>query len=140
MQTEHLWQSQLTLRIDWSEMDLYGHVNNVSYFKYIQAARVHFWDRMGLGSFEKGGIGPILASTQCLFKAALHYPGTVHIQTRCPYIKNSSWGLEHHLLNEFGALCAEAQDAVVLYDFSKEEKVPIPDTMRGILEEMRMDR
>jgi len=38
-----VFPSKLPIRIDWSEMDLFGHVNNVMYFKYIQASRVNYW-------------------------------------------------------------------------------------------------
>ena len=31
-------QTQITLRIDWSELDLFGHVNNVAFHKYAQTA------------------------------------------------------------------------------------------------------
>ena len=51
--------SQLQLRIDWSELDLFGHVNNVMYFKYIQAARVHFWQAAGIyQQFEQDNSRP----------------------------------------------------------------------------------
>ena len=39
---------RLSLRIDWSELDAYGHVNNVMIMKYMQAARVHYWEELGL--------------------------------------------------------------------------------------------
>ena len=38
------WPVRLHLRIDWSEMDVFGHVNNVMFMKYVQAARVHYWE------------------------------------------------------------------------------------------------
>ena len=38
----------LTLRVDWSEMDLFGHINNVMYAKYIQSARVNFVEKIGI--------------------------------------------------------------------------------------------
>lgn len=37
-------RTELNLRIDWSELDLFGHVNNVMYAKYMQASRVHFME------------------------------------------------------------------------------------------------
>lgn len=36
------YNTSLELRIDWSEMDLFGHVNNVAFFKYVQASRVNY--------------------------------------------------------------------------------------------------
>jgi hypothetical protein len=39
---------KLELRIDWSEIDLFGHVNNLAILKYIQAARVNYLEKIGL--------------------------------------------------------------------------------------------
>jgi acyl-CoA thioester hydrolase len=30
------------IRIDWSEIDLFGHINNLAIMKYVQTARVRF--------------------------------------------------------------------------------------------------
>lgn len=55
---------KLPLRIDWSELDLFGHVNNVAYFKYIQASRVNYWELSGLAaSFTGSRLGTVLLST-----------------------------------------------------------------------------
>jgi acyl-CoA thioester hydrolase len=91
----------LKLRIDWSELDLFGHVNNVQFFKFIQSARVNYWELIGLYKMlmeEK--LGPLLASAECQFKKPLYYPGEINIQTRLNFIKNTSFGLEYRLLND----------------------------------------
>ena len=52
--SENIFPFTLQLRLDWSEMDLFGHINNVSYFKYIQASRVHYWEQSGISKlFEE---------------------------------------------------------------------------------------
>src|ERR1700691_4567430 len=91
---------KLPLRIDWSEMDLFVHVNNVAYFKYIQASRVNYWEISGLaGSFGKTKIGPILLSTSCQFIKPLHYPGNIVIEASIEFIKTTSFGIHHRILN-----------------------------------------
>jgi acyl-CoA thioester hydrolase len=126
---------KLELRIDWSEMDLYGHVNNVSYFKYIQAGRVNYWLQTGLTEmFTKEKIGPILASTHMDFKSPLHFPGNITVETRMEFIKNSSFGLQHRILNDKGEVAAEAKDVIVVFDFNKNEKVLFPDILRKEVE------
>lgn len=127
----------LNLRIDWSEMDLFGHVNNVAYFKYIQASRVNYWESIGLVRiFEERKIGPILLSTSCQFKKPLHYPGNIVIQARVEFIKNTSFGIHHQILNEQNEIVPEAQDVIVMYDFNKNSKAPFPDEYRRVVEEI----
>ncbi len=123
------------IRIDWSELDLFGHVNNVMFFKYIQAARVRYWETIGLTQlFAQTNIGPILASTACQFRKPLHYPGAIRVQTRMEFIKNSSFGLQHSIVDGNGDLAAEAQDVVVVYDFTHGQKVPFPLGIRAAVE------
>lgn len=126
---------KLELRLDWSEMDLFGHINNVSYFKYAQASRVNYWEVSGINVyFETHRIGPILASASCQFKKPLHYPGHITVQARIDFIKNSSFGIHHQILNQQGELCAEAQDVIVLFDFNKHQKVTYPAALRQKVE------
>lgn len=129
------FSSTLTLRIDWSEMDLFGHVNNVAFMKYVQAGRVNFWEKIGLTQLhEVQKQGPMLASTACAFLKPLHYPGNIVIKTSVEFVKNTSFGLHHQILNEKNEICAEAHDVVVMFDFTKNEKMPIPDTIRKAIE------
>lgn len=125
----------LELRIDWSELDLFGHVNNVMFFKYIQAGRVNFWEKMGLyKSLQENGMGPILASSKCDFRKPLFYPGNVRIYSQLEFMRTTSFGFQHMLLDDSGDLVAEAHDVVVMYDFSKKSKVQIPDVFRKAAE------
>lgn len=122
---------KLPLRLDWSEMDLFGHINNVAYFKYIQASRVNYWELTGLAAaFDKTKIGPILLSTGCQFIKPLHYPGNIVVEARMEFMKNTSFGIHHRILNGKNEICAEAHDVIVSFDFNKNEKVPIAVTFR----------
>jgi len=122
---------QLKLRLDWSDMDLFGHVNNVAYFRFIQSSRVNYWEASMLTAlFTKMKMGPILLSTGCQFIKPLRYPGNITIEARVEFIKNTSFGLHHRILNEHNEVAAEAHDVIVMYDFEKEEKIQIPDEFR----------
>jgi acyl-CoA thioester hydrolase len=122
---------QLELRIDWSEMDLFGHVNNLAFMKYIQASRVNYWEKIKLTDlFEETKTGPMLASTSCTFLKPLHYPGNIIVQVRLEFTKNTSFGLHHQILDETGEVAAEGHDVVVVYDFINKQKASIPGHIR----------
>ncbi len=124
----------LQLRIDWSEMDTYQHVNNVNFMKYMQSARVQFWDITGLAQlYTTSKKGPILVSTQCDFKHPLFFPGNVLIKTKVAFTKNSSFGLYHELYNDDQVLCAVGNDVAVCLDFSTNTPFIIPDGVRAIM-------
>ena len=123
--------TKLTLRIDWSEMDLLGHVNNLAILKYAQAARVNYLEGMGLMHSQAAiKIGPILAWTSCQFRKPLFYPGQVTVHSRVDYIKDTSLKMLHEIYNEQGEIAAEIEDIIVLYDFSENTKITIPDEFR----------
>lgn len=128
---------KLPLRIDWSEMDLFGHVNNVSYFKYIQAARVNYWEVTGYAAtFEATKIGPILLSTACQFIQPLFYPGNIIVESRVEFIKNTSFGIHHRILNAENKVAAEAHDVIVNFDFNKNEKIVLSHDFRQAVESL----
>ena len=127
--------SKITIRLDWSEMDLFGHINNVSYFKYIQASRVNYWQQIGLTQlYEQTKVGAILASANCNFRQPLHFPGEITVKAQLDFIKNTSFGLKHQILNENGEIAAEANDVMVLFDFIRNEKVEFPAELRQQIE------
>src|SRR5690606_38722784 len=115
------------------------HVNNVMFYKYLQAARVRFWEQIGLyEQYKSEGIAPLLASATVDFKKPLMYPGNVTIQYTVAFVKNTSFGLEYSLLNDNNEIVALGKDAMVLYDFNKNEKLSIPDDLRVNIEKYQL--
>lgn len=47
------YKLSLELRIDWSDLDTYKHVNNVMFMKYQQSGRVNFWEASGLYELQE---------------------------------------------------------------------------------------
>ena len=117
-------------RIDWSDLDLLGHVNNLAFSKFIQAARVEYCGHVGLEVYPGMTTGPILAASRVQFLAQLYFPGNVRILTRCKKAGSTSIVMEHALYSDDGTLCAVAEDVVVRYDFAAKTKLPLGDAIR----------
>jgi acyl-CoA thioester hydrolase len=121
----------LELRIDWSDLDLFGHVNSLAFLKYIQAARVNYWERIGLyQAFLATKQGSMLASVRCEFRKPLYYPGAVIVRTRMAFMGNTSFGFDHELVDGHGEVVAAASDVMVSFDFAANEKTRFPDELR----------
>lgn len=132
-----IYKVELKLRIDWSEQDYFGHVNNVSFFKYIQAARVNYWDQIGLTlSHIETKKGPMLLSCSCDFKKPLFYPGDIVIYSKIDFIRNTSFGLHHIILNEKEEIAAEAKDVMVMFDFKTNQKISFPEVLKKKIEKL----
>jgi acyl-CoA thioester hydrolase len=129
--------TSLGIKIDWSEIDLFGHINNVAILKYVQSARVHLLEKLGLMASQAGEKkGPILASVDCQFIKPLFYPGTVTIHSTISLIKTTSFRVTHTIYNDKTEITAKANDIIVLYDFITENKLRIDDDLRKKLESL----
>jgi len=117
-------------RIDWSDLDLLGHVNNIAFSRFLQAARVEYCGRVGLEVFSGMTTGPILAASRVQFLSQLFFPGNVRILTRCKKAGSTSIVLEHALYSDKGTLAAVSEDVVVRYDFAAKTKIPLGDEIR----------
>jgi len=121
----------MELRIDWSEIDAFGHINSLAIMKYVQTARVNYLEKIGMLPLNaETGIGPVLASTSCQFKKQLYYPGKVLVSSVVDHIKNTSFHMNHAVFNDAHELVAEAHDVLVIFNFSKNTKHPIPEVFR----------
>ncbi|HNW70888.1 MAG TPA: acyl-CoA thioesterase [Bacteroidales bacterium] len=122
---------KLELRIDWSEIDVLGHINNLAILKYIQAGRVNYLESVGLLPLKPEiNTGPIIASTTCQFRKPLFYPGNVTVYSKVDLIKNTSFRIQYEVLNDDAEIVAEAHDIIVFYDFDKNTKLELPEELK----------
>lgn len=59
----HLADGHYPLHVRFSDVDVYGHVNNVKYFEYYQEARIPVVDRISAG-VDHSGVGIVIARKQ----------------------------------------------------------------------------
>lgn len=125
----------LKLRVDWSDLDVFDHVNNVAYFKYIQAARIELCTKAGF-SWDGNSTSPgfVVASTKCDYLLPLSYPDYITVYSRITQISNSSFEVEHMILNGKAQIVAVGLDVLVAYDLKKAVKLPIDNALRTSLE------
>jgi len=125
----------MQLRIDWSELDSFGHINNLAILRYAQTARLNYLEALGMMRYhEETGLGPVLASTHCQFRRQLFYPGHVTIRSVVDQVNTTSFHMRHAVLNDAAECAAEMHDVLVMYDFNKKVKHALPQTFREKLE------
>lgn len=128
----------LDVPVAWGEQDLFGHVNNIVYFRYFESVRMHYLDRIGaLRSHREHGIGVILASTTCDFKKPVAWPQRLRVLTGASHIGNTSFTLVYRIDDEAGAVVAEGSSVLVMYDYNAGHKVSIPDPVRAAITAQR---
>ncbi|HTM56513.1 MAG TPA: thioesterase family protein [Pirellulales bacterium] len=122
----------VTTMVAWGDMDANRHVNNVVYFRYIEHGRLHYFYELGFIAHQiETGVGPILAWTDCRFRRPLSYPDTVTIGTRIRDVQDDRFVMDALIVSHAQRqVVAEGQQRVVVYDYRKNEKAPLPDVIR----------
>jgi acyl-CoA thioester hydrolase len=130
------------VRIDvaWGEMDAFGHVNNVAYFRYLESSRVAFCRALGwmpeAGKAARG-VWPILHSAQIRFRAPVEYPDTLELSAWPTALDEDRFTLNHEMVSRrLGRVVAQGWGVIVSYDFALKAKAPLPVPVRDRLAEL----
>lgn len=67
---------EMNIPIRWGDMDALGHVNNTTYFRYLESGRVD-WLRSLNCSMDAKDEGVVVVNAFCNFYKQLEYPGDV---------------------------------------------------------------
>ncbi len=76
---EKKFLSEITMPIRWGDMDAFNHVNNVSYFRFMESLRMDWLHSLGLDNKSKGS-GAVILNTFCNFHHQLFYPGDLRLK------------------------------------------------------------
>ncbi|HEX2618177.1 MAG TPA: acyl-CoA thioesterase [Flavobacteriales bacterium] len=121
----------LDVPVAWGEQDLFGHVNNIVYFRYFESVRMHYLERIGvLRSHHEHRVGVILASTTCDFKQPVEWPQRLRVSTGVDQVGNTSFTMRYRISNEAGAVVATGTSVQVMYDYAQSAKTPVPEAIR----------
>ncbi len=125
----------IEIPVAWGEMDAFQHVNNVVYFRYLESARIAYFQELGLMEvMERTGVGPILASVQCRFKIPLTYPDTVSVGVRVSGMGEDRFTMEYAVVSQrLEKIAAVGKGVIVSYNYSENKKAPLPTEMRDLI-------
>ncbi|NQU60960.1 MAG: acyl-CoA thioesterase [Rhodospirillales bacterium] len=123
------------LQTRWSDNDIYGHVNNVTYYSYFDTVVNCFLiEAAGLDIQEGPEIG-YAVETKCKFNKPVAYPEPLDAGLRVGRIGNSSVRFEIGIFRKGDNDAAAAGHFIhVFVDRATGKPVTIPDKIRGALE------
>ena len=117
--------------VAWGQMDAFGHVNNLVYFRFFEDARIACFRRIGIGlNIKQTRVGPILARTSCVFRRPLTYPDTVTAGARIEDVGVDRFTMIYAVFSERVGLAAHGDGRIVVIDYTTGEKAPIPEAIR----------
>lgn len=114
--------------VAWGDMDAFGHVNNVMYYRYIESARINYFDALNI--FEQKVL-TVVASNQCKYLRPVFYPDQLKIAVRVDELRNSAMRMSYQLFSTAqNALVATAEAVIVCVDQENMQKAAIPEDIR----------
>lgn len=124
--------------VAWGDMDAFGHVNNVMYFKYFESARIAYFEKANIMEvMNKTNIGPILKETGCKFKIPLTYPDTISAAARVPKLEEDRFVMEYCVYSHtHQKIAAEGTGLIVAYDYKEKKKTKIPEELISYLKKL----
>jgi acyl-CoA thioester hydrolase len=116
----------------WSDMDALGHVNNVVYFRFMEQARVEWFDSLVARSERVAGHSPVIVNASCNFHVALVYPGDVEVKMWLGEPGRTSVG-SYYEISKDGRHHADGAAKIVWVDLKTGRPAPLPDTITALL-------
>jgi acyl-CoA thioester hydrolase len=121
------------IKMRWGEMDALGHMNNTVYFRYLEQARISWFD--GLGIDYGLGEGPVLGSISCRFRIPAVYPADLAVSVHASNARNSSFTLASAITDRSDErVYATAEAVMVWIDLAQGKSRPLPDWLRKIIQ------
>ncbi|MDC3417343.1 acyl-CoA thioesterase [Aquibacillus salsiterrae] len=120
------------VKVRFCETDALGHVSNVSYYVYLEDARLELFRQLGV-SMELDNWSYIVASTSCDYIQQAYFDDELTVDTKVSKIGTSSFELHHEILHERGQI-AIGRAVIVHYNFKVQHKEALPQDVKRLLE------
>lgn len=121
----------------WTDNDVYGHVNNVTYYAYFDTAVNRYLIRSGVLDIATSPVIGLVVNTGCHYFSPVAYPDALEVGIRVATLGNSSVRYEVGVFREGEAETAAHGHFVHVY-VNRESRRPtsLPPAMREALQRL----
>ena len=121
--------------VRFSDVDVYGHVNNVKYFEYYQEARIAFIASLADGDVDS--IRQVVARIDVDYRRPILFrPEPYAVESWVTRIGTTSYDLSSRIVDgpAGGETYSQAEVRLVAYDLAAQRSRPLTDVERSRLE------
>jgi acyl-CoA thioester hydrolase len=124
----------LAIPTRWADNDVYGHVNNVTYYSYFDTVANHFLIREGGLDIHTADVIALVVESHCAYRAPVAYPDALRAGLRVDKLSRRAvtYGTAIFNAHEDEAV-AHGYFVHVFVDRRTREAVAIPDPIRDAL-------
>ncbi len=114
--------------VQWGDMDAAQHVNNVTYLKWAESARIAYFLDLNNGKLSnEDNVGPVVAFQDCKYIRPVTFPDTMLVGVERKEIQEDRIVLETKIFSkQQNKLVAISTQQIVSYDFKRKMKAPLP--------------
>ena len=125
---------EMRMPIRWGDMDAMNHVNNTSYFRYMETCRIDWMRSIGCQP-DPQGEGPVIVNAFCNFYRQLQYPGDVLIRmfASSPGRSTFETWVTMARADQPDTIDAAGGATTIWVDFPAQKAKTLPDWLRTIV-------
>ena len=117
--------------LSWSDMDIFGHVNSIKYFKYFENAHALYLEKVGFWKmYHNEHIGGVIKELNCNYLNQLFYPDNIEIGARISHFLDEGVQFEYFIAGEKTGLAAVGESHFVFYDYNHKTPIKIPEKLK----------
>jgi acyl-CoA thioester hydrolase len=129
---DYLWHMPIQTR--WMDNDVYGHVNNVTYYSYFDTAVNGYLIEAGALDIQKSPVIGLVVETSCRYRSPITFPEPVTAGIRVARLGTSSVRYEIGLFRASDTeAAAEGYFVHVYVARTHRRPVPLPEALRSAL-------
>lgn len=115
-----------------------GIADRLTYFRWFESGRMDYLREVGyLGHMAATRQGPILAHTECRFRAPLAWPERVAVETGVDDVGADRFLMRYRVTAlSSGVVAAEGSGRMVGFDYAVGGKCPLPPAVRAAILEI----
>jgi len=114
------------IQVRFADLDSYGHVNNATYFTYLETARTKIFMTQGI-DFMHEDILYVVAKAECAFKKPINLGDELKVHLWISHVGKASFDIDYMLEDPEGKLFATAKTVMVALEKGKETPAPLPE-------------
>ncbi|MGA8543481.1 MAG: thioesterase family protein [Thermoplasmata archaeon] len=138
--TSSPWRVHRRFYVPYHDLDVLNHLNHAAYFPYMETLRCDYYLPL-VGRLDPTALDIIIAEAACRYLAPVGYGAklTGEVAPARPLGTTSFTLLYRFTIAGTGTIAARARTVVVCYDYARNEKKPIPDDRRAVMERDAVD-
>ena len=136
-ETRRRYRHFLSIPTRWMDNDIYGHVNNVTYYTYFDTAANAYLVEAGGFDPQNAPVIGVVAESMCQYRSPLAFPDVLDAGLRVGKLGTSSVRYEIGIFRQGADEAAAFGHFVHVFVGRRDMKpVPIPALLRGALEKI----